>query len=324
MTILLHASLRDIVLFVAAYEERSFTRAAERESATQSGVSQHIKKLEASFSTDLFIREADGLQPTPAADRYYRHCIELLRRYDLSVRELRDFGGELSGEVKVGFMATITRSAVTPTLLRFTQAHPNVRISVIETHSRLLAELVESGALDFAVVPTRLEQAGLRRTFFLRTEEVLVTASSEGRPPLSRVDLAGIPKLQMILPSRDNVRREAVDRHLATEGVKVWRQMDLDVVFNTLDIVAQSEWKAMLPILTAAGEGAASRITLHRLASPLWFDMDLIEPQCQSMSRAAAAFAEMLRSEAVATNERLLRSLHGDTSPSTKTAGNQN
>ncbi|HIC67388.1 MAG TPA: LysR family transcriptional regulator, partial [Paracoccus sp.] len=39
-------SLRDISIFVAAYEERSFTAAAERENATQSGVSQHMRNLE--------------------------------------------------------------------------------------------------------------------------------------------------------------------------------------------------------------------------------------------------------------------------------------
>ncbi len=41
-----HGSFRDIRLFVAAFEERSFTAAARREGATQSGVSQHIRKLE--------------------------------------------------------------------------------------------------------------------------------------------------------------------------------------------------------------------------------------------------------------------------------------
>jgi LysR family transcriptional regulator, nitrogen assimilation regulatory protein len=38
-------SLRQIRLFVAAYEEGSFTAAAHRENATQSGVSQHIHQL---------------------------------------------------------------------------------------------------------------------------------------------------------------------------------------------------------------------------------------------------------------------------------------
>ncbi len=312
MPILLNASLRDIVLFVAAYEERSFTRAAERENATQSGVSQHIKKLEASFNTELFVRDAVGLQPTPAADSYYRHCIELLRRYELSTRELRDFGGELSGEVKVGFMATITRSALTPTLIQFSQQHPNVRVSVIETHSRLLAELVESGELDFAVVPTHLEQAGVRRSFFLRTEEVLVVAREDGRDNLSPVDLRGIDRLKLIMSSRYNARREALDRYLASESVSVWRQLELDVVFTTLDIVERSDWKAILPVLTLSAEGMSSRFTMHPLRSPLWFDMDLIEPQCQSMSRAASAFAEMLRGEANVANQRMLQILRPD------------
>jgi LysR family transcriptional regulator, nitrogen assimilation regulatory protein len=40
------ATIRDICLFVAVYEELSFTAAAEREGATQSGVSKHIGKLE--------------------------------------------------------------------------------------------------------------------------------------------------------------------------------------------------------------------------------------------------------------------------------------
>ena len=53
-----HATLKDICLFVAVFEERSFTRAASRENATHSGVSQHIRKLEASHGVSLFVRHA--------------------------------------------------------------------------------------------------------------------------------------------------------------------------------------------------------------------------------------------------------------------------
>ena len=51
-------SLRDIRLFIAVYEERSFTAAAKRENATQSGVSQHIRKIEDRFGVTLFTRDA--------------------------------------------------------------------------------------------------------------------------------------------------------------------------------------------------------------------------------------------------------------------------
>lgn len=86
--------------------------------------------------------------------------------------------------------------------------------------------------------------------------------------------------------------------------------MELDVVFTTMNIVSKSDWKAVLPILTLSDGAVWSEITLHPLDPPLWFDMDLIEPQCQPMSRAAVAFAELLRSEAVTANDRILKSLH--------------
>jgi len=65
---LLFESLRDIRIFLAAYEERSFTAAAIHEHATQSGVSQHIRKLEEGFRVKLFSRAKGQVSPTPAAD----------------------------------------------------------------------------------------------------------------------------------------------------------------------------------------------------------------------------------------------------------------
>ena len=60
-------SLRSIQVFVAAYEERSFTAAAKREHATQSGVSQHVRKLEERLGAKLFSRDRGCVVPTPQA-----------------------------------------------------------------------------------------------------------------------------------------------------------------------------------------------------------------------------------------------------------------
>jgi len=86
-------SLRDIRLFVAVYEERSFTAAATREHATQSGVSQHIRKLEARFGAQLFSRQGGRVAPTPAGDSYYRRCVELLRAYQAADGAVRAYAG---------------------------------------------------------------------------------------------------------------------------------------------------------------------------------------------------------------------------------------
>jgi hypothetical protein len=48
--------LREIRMFVAVYEERSFTAAAAREFATQPGASQHVKQIEEALGVQLFDR----------------------------------------------------------------------------------------------------------------------------------------------------------------------------------------------------------------------------------------------------------------------------
>ena len=108
-------SLRDIRIFVAAYEERSFTAAAVREHASQSGVSQHIRKLEEGFRVKLFNREKGQVAPTPAADAYYSRCIQILRNIESSNNAMRAFTG-ISGDVFVGLMPTMTRATLAPAI----------------------------------------------------------------------------------------------------------------------------------------------------------------------------------------------------------------
>ena len=85
-------SLRDFHLFVAVYEERSFTAAAAREHATQSGVSQHVRKLEDNLGVRLFSRDKGQVVPTPAGDSLYQRCIEMLRLHEAAKRTMRSYG----------------------------------------------------------------------------------------------------------------------------------------------------------------------------------------------------------------------------------------
>ena len=71
-------NLTNIRIFVPAYEERSFTAAAVREHATQSGVSQHVRKLEEVCGVKMFSRNKGQVVPTPAADAYYGRRIQVL------------------------------------------------------------------------------------------------------------------------------------------------------------------------------------------------------------------------------------------------------
>jgi len=284
---------RGILLFVAAYEERSFTAAALREAATQSGVSQHVRKLEERFGARLFNREAGRVSPTPAGDLYYRRCLDVLRAHAAAAQVLRDCSVGLSGQVTVGLMPTVTRCALAPALAQFTDSHPNVAVQVHEGYSFTLTEQVRHGELDFAVVPGFLGLPGLISRPFAITAEVLVAASSAKHA--APVRLAELGPLSIVLPGPANTRRQTVESYLCLNDVAVARVITLDSMLATLDLVATSDWVAVLPGAMMARDRTRSRHAVRPLADPpLSLELVTIESSRRPLSAAATEFRRVL------------------------------
>ena len=295
-------SLRDIRYFVAVYEEGSFTVAAERENATQSGVSQHIRKLEDRAGLRLFLRGATNVRPTPAADAYYRHCIELLRANDAANQALRYHGRGLDGEVGVGLMPTMTRCVAAPALARFAELHPNVLVQVSEGYSAALTQLVRAGDIAFAIIPAAPDTQGLAIRPFVRTPELLVAAA--GRPGhAAPVRLADLGPLRVVAPSAQNARRQTLQTYFAAHRVQIEALLELDTMFATLDLVARSNWVAILPGVMMADELASARYAVSPLADPpLWLDLVVAESARCALDPAAAALLDVLAAETARAN----------------------
>ena len=155
-------ALRQVRAVIAVCEEGSFTRAAERENATQSGISQHVAAVERALGVKLFERSARGIVPTPAGLRYYRSCIEAVGRLEHANEEARNLAGLLGGDLRIGLMPTFTRAVLAPTLEDFVPRNPDVRLHLLEGYSALLTDMVLADELDFAVVPAFEGRTGLK------------------------------------------------------------------------------------------------------------------------------------------------------------------
>ncbi|WBA10354.1 LysR family transcriptional regulator [Salinivibrio kushneri] len=86
--------------FCTLVDVGSFTKAADKCFMTQSGVSQHVRKLEDSLSTTLAIRGKKGVVLTEAGQQLYRQGKDVLQTLDnLAVSISHDPGYE--GEVSI-------------------------------------------------------------------------------------------------------------------------------------------------------------------------------------------------------------------------------
>ena len=295
---------RGILLFVAAYEERSFTAAAEREGATQSGVSQHIRKLEERFGAQLFSREGGRVAPTPAAEKYYLRCLEVLRAHGNANQTLRNFSQGLSGEVSVGLMPTTTRCVLAPTLVRFATEHPNVSVQVHEGYSADLTGQVRSGELHFAVVPASADMAGLTSERMATTPEVLVSSAASGRRHRTPLQTVETGKLKLVMPKRRNTRRGTIESYVLTAGLAVEQVIELDSMFATLDLVATTDWTAILPGVLMARDTGPGRYVINPLRSPpLALDLVAIEASRRILPPQAAAFRDVLQAETIRASQ---------------------
>src|SRR5277367_264636 len=138
-------ALRQIRAIIAVCEEGSLTAAATRENATQSGISQHVAMVERTLGVKLFERSARGVKPTPAGQRYYKHCIEAVGQIAKANAEVRGFASRVTGDLRIGLIPTLTRAALAPTLEHFVSRYPDVRLHIIEGYSGTLTAMVQNG-----------------------------------------------------------------------------------------------------------------------------------------------------------------------------------
>jgi LysR family transcriptional regulator, nitrogen assimilation regulatory protein len=298
-------SLLDIRLFVAVYEERSFTAAALREHATQSGVSQHIRKLEQGLGIQLFTRDKGQVAATPAGDNYYQRCIDILRAHATATSVAKSFAKGIDGNIVIGLMPTMTRCMLAPVLLAYAEAHPNTNVRIVEGYSAPLTQQVRAGDLDFAVVPALPGLPGLKSRLFLRTPEVLVAGTAAAWIHLAPIALAGLGPLKLALPSRVNTRRQLIETYCAANGIEIARLIEMDAMMGTLDFVSRSDWLTILPGIMMAVDDPAGRLKVAPLADPpMSLDLVLIEPSRKPLSPAASLFLDMLQKEAERLNAR--------------------
>jgi LysR family nitrogen assimilation transcriptional regulator len=288
-------SLRDIQLFVAVYEELSFTAAAERENATQSGASQHIRKMEEHAGVQLFLRGTREVVPTPAADRFFRRCIELLRTHDLANSELQAFKNGFNGEISIGLMYAMTNCVLGPALVRFRKMHPNVVVNVTEASSEILTEKVRADDMTFAIVPASPNNVGVKSKYFASTPEFLVSAAQSRFEPFTPVQLSQTGPLKVVLPGQHNPRRQTMDTYLASYGANCADMLQLDAVLGIFDFVSLTDWVTIMPGVMMASEMNRGRFTLNLLTGPeLNLDLVLIHSARRGLPPAAEEMKECL------------------------------
>jgi len=290
--------LRQVRAVIAVCEEGSFTRAAERENATQSGISQHVAAVERSLGIKLFERTAGRVVPTPAGLRYYKSCVAAVGALEHAADEARSLGGAVTGDLRIGLMPTFTRAVVAPVLEDFVPWHPEVRLHIVEGYSGLLTEMVLADELDFAVVPAFEGTIGLKSRLLVRDREMLISGPKRGLTALTPIRLADIRPFKIVIPGPDNIRRRNLETYFQTHGVEIDAMLEMDAMIATLEFVARSDWMTILPSVISVNDIGRGELIVNPFEEPqLHAEFVVIQPTRRTLSTQARLFLERFEAE---------------------------
>lgn len=131
------------------YQCGSFSKAAEALFITQPALSIAIKKVEQEIGAAIFNRSQRPLTLTSIGELYMQHIKkEMLLEQQLK-QQIDDIHGLKSGDLKIGGTHYMNAYLLPSYIAQFNTLYPNINITMAETSSDMLIEMLKNNELDF-------------------------------------------------------------------------------------------------------------------------------------------------------------------------------
>ena len=140
------------LVFQAIYATRSVTLAGERLGMTQSAVSNALKRMRERFNDALFVRSADGMVPTPVAERLIAPIEEGIACLVQAVDQGRTFEPGTSSRIFRLAVNDIGQLVMMPELLSVARGiAPGVRFETVDVSMADARQRMLHGQIDIAL-----------------------------------------------------------------------------------------------------------------------------------------------------------------------------
>ena len=159
-------NLVHLKVLAAVARHGSVTEAARELHYSQPSVSHHLSRLEAATGVKLVQRVGRGIRLTPEGDLLANRATEIVGRVDAATNELAAQVGLRTGRVRLAANASVLSTIVPRAAATLTEAHPGLKLSVIDRHPVEALQMLRDGEIDVALVfryaHAPLEEEGFR------------------------------------------------------------------------------------------------------------------------------------------------------------------
>ncbi len=289
-------NFRQLEVFRAVAQTKSFTRASHTLFISQSTVSQHIRELEDSLNIKLFSRNRRNVALTPAGEtllEYGRNIFQMLGDAETAVQTVRD---PYSGKVSFGCASTTLLYHLPDVLTDYAAKYPNVELNITGGTIQDVSNSMLSGDLDLALVVLPLSSPGLEKIILFEESFAGVMSSAHVLSKRSRLSISDIANERFILHRQGQNTRKLVDRYLFKQRITPTVAIELAETEAIKAMVARGLGVSILPRSAFRNSGALPGLRVFPIPrKELSRSLAVVYPRPRGLRPAALAMVEILQ-----------------------------
>ena len=257
--------LHQLKVFYAAAKLGGFTRASQELHLSQSTISQHIKQLEDSLGSQLFMRVGKRVLLTDAGHLLRDHCERILQDVKNAEMAIRELSGLQRGKVRLGTGATTLIYQLPSVLESYQARYPNIELVIVSDTTDVMIRDVQAQRIDLGLVMLPVTGNDLQLTP-LCEEELLIALPS--RHPLARktaLTVNDLRELRFILYEKKTVMRSQIDNWFAALGVTPQLAMVMENIEAIKSLVGAGLGASVLPAHAIGNDALDRKVKMLRV-----------------------------------------------------------
>jgi len=296
-------SLRQLRVFVAVAQQGSFSRAGQLIGLSQSAVSHSIKELEAEMGIRLLDRTTREVMLTEAGQQLATRLERLLEELNTTLLDVRSYGQQRSGTVRVAASQTISAQLMPQTLAASQQAFPDIKIMLRDRPQQWVLQSVRNAEVDFGIVVGPLQSPDFACEPILDEPFLLLCRRDDSLASAPQISWSLLNGRTMVLQDYASGSRWLIDEALRGQQVQAEIVQEIGHPVTLYPMVEAGIGISILPALALPlPEGRP--LMVRRIFPEINRTLMLIRRKNRSLSPAAEAIWQEVRQQAVLLTQR--------------------
>ncbi len=255
--------IRQLEMFQAVAEERSFTKAGERLHVSQSAISRQIKLLEEELGGILLHRRTREIALTHAGELLLKTANRLFRDLQDVVWQISEAHQLRRGVLRLGGGMTVCIYILPKLLKRYRSLYEQVDLKVTSGTSEAILRLLRNHEVDLGLLTLPIVAKDLEVRPVLKEEMGVVTAPGHPLSHRRAVRPEDLAKYPLILFEPGSSTRKVLDQFFIEEAIPVDIAMETENVEIIKAMVANGIGITIIPYAAIGKDVRGNRFSYN-------------------------------------------------------------